>query len=68
MQNAAALTINLDGLTFAQAQKTLEEHYMAHVLTVTRFNQSKAAKLAGMSYNTFRERVSRLTLTVAARP
>lgn len=66
MTTAPMITINLDGMTFAQAQKELEAAYMGHILTATRFNQAKAAKLAGMSYNAFRERVSRLNLRVAA--
>ena len=66
MQNATTVEININGMTFAQAQKALEAAYMGHVLTATRFNQTKAARLAGMSYNAFRERVARLDLTVGA--
>lgn len=66
MQNAATLQLNLDGITFAQAQRILEAAYISRLLTLTRFNQTKAAKLAGMSYTAFRERVARLDLTVGA--
>lgn len=66
MQNAQAISINLEGVTFQQAQKQLEAAYIGHVMTRTRFNMTKAARLAGMSYNAFRERVSRLELTVTA--
>ncbi len=66
MANDAVVNINLDGKTFAQAQKTLEQAYISHVLTLTRFNQTKAARLAGMSYNAFRERVARTNIRVAA--
>lgn len=59
-------SITIEGRTFAQAMRDLEAAYIGHVLTQARFNQTKAAKLAGMSYNAFRERVSRLDLTVAA--
>lgn len=64
MKNPPIIEIDLNGMTFAQAQKKLEAAYLSHVLTVTRFNQTKAAKMAGMSYNAFRERVSRLDLKV----
>lgn len=66
MNKPAHFQINLEGMTFAQAQKALEQAYIANVLTQTRFNQTKAAAIAGMSYNAFRERVSRINLTVAA--
>lgn len=66
MDSTAVLQINLEGMTFSQAQKALEQAYIGHVLTVTRFNQTKAARIAGMSYNAFRERVARISLKVAA--
>lgn len=66
MSDVATLNINLEGMTYAQAQKKLEQVYIGHVLTATRFNQTKAAKMAGMSYNAFRERVARINIRVAA--
>lgn len=52
--------LNIDGLTFAQAMKMLEREYFLRVMAASRFNQSAAASRAGMSYSTFRERLSRI--------
>lgn len=59
MSSSPIITIQIDlNRPLAAAQKDLEKIYLAHVLSEARGNKAQAARMAGLSYQAFRNKLA----------
>lgn len=59
---AQTMSIDVDGKSLADVSKECERFYLQFILTKYGGNRTKAAKAAGLSLPTFRDKLSRYTV------
>lgn len=64
MAQNAPIELQIDGRPLSEVIQTVERHYICTVLNAAGGNKSRAAKMAGLTYQTFIRKLNALNLRV----